>query len=550
VSVRPPALTLRQRLVAGPVQRSGSIASYRSVDGVDGEPHSIRGELVGDAVTGSINTDSRAIACFAHITDLHVTDVDSPARCESINREYADPRFRELLPMFRAQEALNAHAIDAMVRTINGISGGPLTGRPLELVAMTGDAVDNVQGNELAAFMALLDGSLVQPNSGGRVYEGVQSTGWPDEFFWKPDGAPDGDMYQKALGFPQMPGLLELALNPFQAGGLRLPWIGCHGNHEEVCQGVGIVNRALAAAVVGSRKPFRLPDGIDFDTVVEQFVQRPEVFMSGPYVDVTPDRDRRPFGLGEFLDAHLQSGNEPRGHGFTQDNLDDGSAYYVHDTPAVRYITLDTACPGGGAEGCITAVQLQWLERRLEEVHSSFRSRDGTTIRTSRKDRLVVILSHHPLDSLTNQRGHPRGASGAHSGPAAVHADPRHLLATLLRFDNVVLWLNGHIHANRVKPRPDSTGRGGGLWEVTTASLVDWPCQARIVEIVDAGDDMLAIACTTVDHGGSALGTLHRELAGNEPGAGFDSGRAGTPGDRNVILPLRAPFPLSRANSD
>ncbi|MEP6751226.1 MAG: TIGR03767 family metallophosphoesterase [Candidatus Dormiibacterota bacterium] len=509
---------------------------------VDGEPHSIRSELAAHTAIGDIKTSGRAIACFAQITDLHMTDVDSPVRFEFINREYADPRFREMLPMFRAQEALNAHAIDAMVRTINAITVGPLTRRPLELVVMTGDAVDNVQGNELAAVLAILDGGLVQPNSGGRAYEGVQSTSWPNDFFWKPDGAPDEDMYQRELGFPQMPGLLERALHPFQAEGLSLPWIGCHGNHEEVCQGVGIVNRMLAGAYVGPRKPLRLPDGIDFENIVEQFVQRPEVFMSGPYVDVTPDRERRRFVLGDFINAHLQSRNQPAGHGFTLENLQEGSAYYVHDTPKVRFITLDTACPGGGAEGCITAGQLHWLERRLEEVHSSFRSRDGTSVTSGNEDRLVVILSHHPYATLTNPRSHPSSGRSGREDPAAVHADPNRLLETLLRFGNVVLWLNGHIHANHIQAHQDEGHDGGGFWEVTTSSIVDWPCQGRVVELIEAGEGLLAIACTMVDHEGSELGALHRELAGNEPGAGFGSGRAGTPLDRNVILPVRAPF--------
>jgi metallophosphoesterase (TIGR03767 family) len=534
---------VRHRLDAGPVQRSGSIASYRSVAEVEGEPHAIRTELVGADMGESFKSHGTAIASFAHITDLHMTDVESPTRFEYINRYYADPRFRELLPMHRAQEALNAHAIDAMVQTINGISGGPLTDRPLELVATTGDAVDNVQGNEIAAFFALLDGGLVQPNSGGPDYEGVQSPSWPDDLFWKPDGSLEADQYRKALGFPHMPGLLERALQPFQAAGLKLPWLGCHGNHEEVCQGIGLLNRALAAAVVGTRKPLQLPDGLDLDAVVETFVQRPEAFMPGPYMDVTADRARRQFALGEFLDLHLRSRGRPRGHGFMQKNLEHGTAYYVHDTPAVRFITLDTACRGGGAEGCITATQLHWLERRLEEVHSSFRSRDGTTVRTSKENRLVVILTHHPFESLTNRRTHPPSSHRSPAGPAEVHADPRLLLDTLLRFGNVVLWLNGHIHANRVRARPDDHGEGGGFWEVTTGSLVDWPCQGRIVEIVDPGDGLLAIGCTMVDHEGSELSALHRELAGNEPRAGFASGRAGTPVDRNVILPLRAPFP-------
>jgi metallophosphoesterase (TIGR03767 family) len=511
--------------------------AYRSVAEVVGEPHTIRTELVGPDLGRGVTTEGTAIACFAHLTDLHVTDVESPARFEFINREYADQRFRELLPMHRAQEALNAHAINDLVQTINRIEGGPLTGRRLELVAMTGDAVDNVQVNELATFIALLDGGLVQPSSGSSAYEGVQSSDWPDDLFWKPDGSQEEDQYRKSLGFPHMPGLIERALLPFHAEGLTLPWIGCHGNHEEVCQGVGLVNNAIGAAFVGTRKPFRLPDGLNFDTVVESFVQRPEAFMTGPYVDVTPDRDRRPFVFGEFLDVHLQSRRRPRGHGFTPQNLENESAYYVHDTPAVRFITLDTACPGGGAEGCITAAQLHWLERRLEEVHSSFRSRDGTAVQSaSNQDRLVVILSHHPFDTLTNRRKHPQ------ADPASVHADPRRLLETLMRFDNVVLWLNGHIHANRVRLHRDESRDGRGFWEVTTSAIVDWPCQGRIVEILEAGDGMLAVACTMVDHQGSELGALHRELAGNEPGAGFSSGRAGTPLDRNVILPFQAPF--------
>jgi metallophosphoesterase (TIGR03767 family) len=535
---------MRHRLDAGPIQRSGSIAAYRSVVEVEGESHAIRSELIGASAAGTLKPEGVAIACIAHITDLHMTDVESPARFEYINREYQDARFREMLPMQRAQEALNSHAIEAIVRTVNQVTAAPLTGAPLELVAMTGDAIDNVQWNELSSVMTLLDGGEVQPSSGGPVYEGVQEPSWPDDFFWKPDGAAQGeDVYTKALGFPRIPGLLERALQPFVAVGLNLPWLGCHGNHEEVCQGVGIVTSEIAKAMVRTRKPLRLPDGIDPDAVVETFVRRPEAFMAGPYVDVTADPARRPFDLGEFLEMHLQSQALPAGHGFTPENLENGVAYYVHDTPAIRFITLDTACPAGGAEGCITRTQLRWLERRLEEVHSTFMSRDGTSVRTQHQDRLVVILSHHGLDTLTNRSAHPEELG-------TTHEEPERLLALLLRFDNVVLWLNGHIHANRVRARPDPTGKGGGFWEVTTGSVVDWPCQGRIVEVVDLGNDFLAIACTMVDHEGSELAALHRELAGNAPAAGFDSNKAGTPLDRNVILPVRRPFPLGPRASD
>src|SRR5580765_739947 len=124
------------------------MAPYNSIVEVAGEPHSVRDELVGKEAAGQISTPDNAIACVAHITDLHMTDVESPARFEYVNKAYEDPRIRELLPMQRAQEAINAHAVDTMIRTINELSGGPMSGLPIELVALTGDYVDNVQENE------------------------------------------------------------------------------------------------------------------------------------------------------------------------------------------------------------------------------------------------------------------------------------------------------------------------------------------------------------------------------------------------------------------
>ena len=501
-----PVLSHQRQLVAGVVQRQGTMAAYRSVEAAEGEKHSMRLDLV-DADTAEHFRTGTTLACFAHLTDLHVTDVQSPARFEFMNREYGDPRFRELLPMHRPQEALNAHAIAAMVRALNAIDGAPVTGSPIELAIMSGDAVDNAQSNELVNFTALLDGGDVRPDSGGERYEGVQSPGWPDESYWKPDGGITGhDFMRNSFGFPDAPGLLERALRSFRSDGLRMPWLGCHGNHDEVCQGVGIVTPELAARMVGFHKPIRLPDGLDRDAVLETFVRRPEAFMAGPDLPMTHDANRRPFSRAEFIAALRQ----------------ESTAYYVHDTPSVRIVVLDTVCAAGGADGCIDEDQVRWLERRLKEVN-----------------RPVVITSHHTLDTLGNKRR-------AH-GPRYIDADE--LLDVVHGAGNVVLWLNGHIHASVIRPRPDPRGKGGGFWEVTTSSLVDWPCQARVVELFEAGDGLLAIACTMVDHDGSTdpggavepaqLAGLHRQLAGNVPVAGFDSGRAGTPLDRNVILPLR-----------
>ena len=84
---------------------------------------------------------------------------------------------------------------------------------------------------------------------------------------------------------------------------------------------------------------------------------------------------------------------------------------------------------------------------------------------------------------------------------------------------------------------------------------MDWPCQSRLVEIVDDGG-CLSIVCTMVDHDtpvaprslrtGDDLASLHRELAANMPVIGADSERSGTAADRNTELRLPPPFPLDR----
>ena len=114
-------LTTERTLVAGPALRTGPRASYRGVAQGPGEPHVVRTELAGSS-TKDAARDGQGIGCFVHLTDLHVTDVQSPARFEFVNREWGDPRFRELLTMQRPHETLNTHAIEAMVRAINRVA--------------------------------------------------------------------------------------------------------------------------------------------------------------------------------------------------------------------------------------------------------------------------------------------------------------------------------------------------------------------------------------------------------------------------------------------
>jgi metallophosphoesterase (TIGR03767 family) len=531
---------------------------YRAVEIIEGERHLIRddfgvaGPTSADGSTGGPRSAAgRPLGCLVHITDLQLADVQSPARFEFLNRYFADPRYTQIVPVQRPQEALTAHAVDATVRTLNAASG-PATGAAIELAVTTGDAIDNAQWNEVQALLALFDGGLVVPNSGGPGYAGVQSLDWPDDIFWKPDGvaASGPDFFRRAFGFPHHPGLLERAVREFSAVGLRVPWLSCFGNHEALDQGVGIVTEGLAEALVGTRKPMALPEDFDHDRALELLTERPEAFMAGPATEITADPGRRSVTRQEFVQAHFQPGSRPFGHGFSEQNRLGGTAYYVYDTPAARFVALDTTCLAGGAAGCLDRDQARWLEARLAEVHSAYRGRHGREVATGHDDRLVVLFSHHGTGTLSNTRaGHP-GPGGERVLGAA------DLLALLHRFPNVVLWLNGHTHANSVQARRNPDNPAHGFWEVTTCAVIDWPCQTRIVELVDRGG-YLSIVCTMVDHDTPAgprsldatddLASLHRELAANVPltGAHHSTG-AGTAADRNVELRIAAPFPLGR----
>jgi len=541
-----PVLTTHRRLGLGPVIRRGGSTAYRQVVVTDGEPHLVRDELAAGAGGVLTPTAGRPLLCLVHVTDLQLADVSSPARFEFLNRYFADSRYSRIVPVQRPQEALTAHAVDATVRTMSNLSG-PATGLLPDMAVTTGDSIDNAQWNELQAFLALFEGGTV---TFGGSYAGVQVQHWPDDIFWKPDGeGPDGpDIFRREFGFPHHPGLLERAVGDFAATGLSMGWLSCFGNHEALNQGVGVQTEALAAALTGGLKPVALPDDFDHDRALEIFTERAEHLMTGLARPVPAVAERKPITRGDFVAAHFGPGARPCGHGFTERNLRDGTAYYVHDTPTVRLIALDTTCLAGGADGCLDLDQARWLETSLAEVHSVYRGADGRWIGSGNADKLVILFSHHGIDTLTNTRL-------AHRGPAGVPLlTGEEVLGLLHRFGNVVLWLNGHTHTNAIRPRPDPDAPGRGFWEVTTCAVVDWPCQTRLVELIDSGDE-LTIVCTMVDHDappavsavltGDDMASLHRELAANMPFLGADSGRDGVAGDRNVVLRVPAPFRLA-----
>jgi hypothetical protein len=111
----------------------------------------------------------------------------------------------------------------------------------------------------------------------------------------------------------------------------------------------------------------------------------------------------------------------------------------------------------------------------------------------------------------------------------------------------VVAWINGHSHKNKIRAHGHREP-ARAFWEITTASHVDTPQQARMIELADNGDGTLSLFTTLLDSAApvrtayddlsqTSLASLYRELAYNSPGS--QPQKAGTPRDRNTELLLR-----------
>ncbi len=528
--------TLQQAIAIGPeVNRR-----YRHLFTRDGEPHLARLDLLGEIPDPARQSRRRSILYLGHLSDMHIIDAQSPARLEPLIAQ----DHSTWAGAFRPHDTLTTHVGAAMVRSIADVRISQVTGAPLAAAFVTGDTADMLSHLETRWYIDLLDGTPLVPNSGAvGVYEGVQA--W-DEAYWAyhPDN-PAADWFGN-YGFPSVPGLLEAAVTQeVDSGGMPVPWYGIYGNHDTLLLGTLEVPMAYREFAIGDRKYWDWQAlGLDFvqDWAVETSALTRAIhavttnlgFHYGTRT-VSADPERRLLEQQDFMRAHFETTPNPGplGHGFTQANLDTGRTYWSADIgPFVRAFGLDTCNQVAGPDGAVPEEQFEWLRAGLAQAQA-----DG---------RLALIFSHHNSLTLENN------ATLATQPQRLVHADE--LVAMLLDHPNAVAWINGHTHINTITAHKRTDGRPGGLWEITTASCVEYPQQQQVIEIVDNRDGTLSLFTTALDHASPAewdgdltptgLASLSRQFSAND-WVENPTMRIGSPLDRNTELLLPAPFDLS-----
>ena len=99
-----------------------------------------------------------------------------------------------------------------------------------------------------------------------------------------------------------------------------------------------------------------------------------------------------------------------------------------------------------------------WLASQLEKAGA--------------RGQLVIVVSHQPLPS----------SDGGESILSLLDTHPR-----------VLAVLSGHTHRNSIEPR-------AGYWLINTASLIDYPQQARALRILRTAGGGVAIQTWMLDH--------------------------------------------------
>ncbi|MBA4390713.1 MAG: TIGR03768 family metallophosphoesterase [Syntrophus sp. (in: bacteria)] len=441
-----------------------------------------RTDIMPAGYTGASATRKAKLLNFFTISDIHITDKESPSQLIYLQQL----NYPELLPaphdrlghnpwfwmtsVYSPVMLYTTHVLDAAVQTVNALHKK----NPIDFGLSLGDTCNSTQYNELRWYIDVLDGKVITPSSGAHV------------------GASAID-YQK----------------PYKTAGLdkTIPWYQTLGNHDHFWIGSIPVNDELRKSYI-SDTVFATGDVL-FNP---RNINKPDYYMgvldgSTPYGDIkhtgsvkdftsppkiVADPDRRSLLRTEWISEYFKTTSNPVGHGLNlvDPTQEKGFACYSFVPKAnipIKVIVLDdTQREDDGDTGIhghsfLDQARWIWLKKELAA---------GDTA-----GQLMIIAAHVPIGVQ------PVGTSMEWWMDPKNAVTQKELIAELQGHPNLLMWIAGHRHLNTVKAfvSTDPTRPENGFWQVETSSLRDFPQQFRTFEIYLNSDNTISIVTTDVD---------------------------------------------------
>jgi metallophosphoesterase (TIGR03768 family) len=438
-----------------------------------GLPYDRRLDIMPPTYSGSAVTKKTKLLNFFTISDIHITDKESPNQLIYLQHRY--PTLPVGASLHSGIMPYTTYVLDAAVQTVNALHKQ----NPIDFGLSLGDACNSTQYNELRWFIDVLDGKVITPSSGAHL------------------GADTID-YQK----------------PYKAAGLdkTIPWYQTLGNHDHFWIGSIPVDYSLrkdlrqsyisdevfaTGDVLRDRTKINSRDCymgvLDGSTPCGDLIKAGPVgnFNSAP--KVVADPDRRSLLRTEWMNEFFKTSSSPVGHGFNLSNANNGFACYSFvpkSAVPIKVIVLDDTQKEDDdsadihGHGFLDQARWAWLKKELADGDAA--------------GQLMIIAAHVPINVEVTA---PNSQMGWWLNPQNAVTLPN-LIAELQSHPNLIMWVSGHRHLNTVKAfiSPDPVNAPEkGFWQVETPSLRDFPQQFRTFEIYLNSDNTISIVTTDVD---------------------------------------------------
>jgi metallophosphoesterase (TIGR03768 family) len=421
-------------------------------------------DLMPSAYDAASATSVSKLLRFFTITDIHITDVQSPAQAILFGYKGF------LSSAYSGVMMFTHHVLDAAMATVNAMHKV----EPIDFGISLGDTCNNTQHNELRWYIDVIDGGHIEPDAGAR---------------------PDDNTEPRAE-----------FLDAYQAAGLdpAIPWYQTRGNHDHFYTGFLRVDDYLRKTYVGDEilnmgNIFEDPLGPNsrgfYMGCLDGRTPLGDIFGMGPVADFpTPPKvlaanpDRRSLTKSEWMAEFFKTSSNPRGHGFEESTVEAGFACYTFEPKAdvpIRVIVVDDTqrdddpYDNGYGHVSLDKERFDWLVAELARGQAD--------------NKLMIVAAHCPIG--VEKAGSPMAWS------SSAYGTEEELFAKLHSYPNLILWIAGHRHLNAITAfkSPDDARPELGFWEIETSSLRDFPQQFRTFDVVRNSDDTISIIATDVD---------------------------------------------------